>query len=264
MLSAGGGRAEFAEPSVVVVSAQVVRRRRRDGVERYSFGLLLRFPSLPLFLGHDFSVAVAPPLGSVIWRFGTIYKLFTFYAAVIRLGIHLRTFLRQEVFAKAVVMEERVLDGKDRVQAVSCQSVDAEVFMRFCFFVHYVWSIPMLLVVTAVLIYNELQLAGLASYIFMLLFIPLQYQLGRIYRRLSGKSLKYTDRRVRLVKEMIHSIKLVKVDALEEYFQENIREARSDELVKKRRVALYDAFNTVRLYVRPPFLFMVLNLFGRA
>ena len=166
---------------------------------------------------------------------------------VIRLGIHLRTFLRQEVFAKAVVMEEKALaeEEKERVQAVSCQSVDAEAMMRVCFFMHYIWSIPMLLVVIAVLLYNELQLAGLAGYLFMVLFIPLQIQLVKIYRKLSGKSLKFTDRRVKLVKEMIHSVKLVKIDVLEEYFQEKVTSARSQELVKKQTVAVYDAFNRV-------------------
>ncbi|KAH8352895.1 hypothetical protein KR084_007132 [Drosophila pseudotakahashii] len=95
---------------------------------------------------------------------------------------------------------------------------------------HYLWVGPLQTLFITFLMYREIGIAALFGVAFMVVFIPMQLYLGRITAVLRLKAAKRTDKRMRLINEIISGIQVIKMYAWELPFQQVVAYARKKEI----------------------------------
>ena len=181
-----------------------------------------------------------------------------------RLCIRLRAIIIAEVFAKALRRQDTVGKAKKAAtdnegQAVvdndtqasegkisNLVSVDAFQISEICAYIFYLWSCPFAVIINSVLLYNTLGVASFAGIAVLLLLIPVQALIGRLYTIIQRKFMAATDARLEAVTELISHVKLIKFNAWESKFLDRMAGVRANELaVLSRRFATTVLFNLV-------------------
>lgn len=165
-----------------------------------------------------------------------------------RLCIRLRAVIVAEVFAKALRRQDVAgnvkksktdKDGKqspDDQQAASegkianLVAVDAFQISEICAYTFYLWSCPFAVCVNSILLYNTLGVASLAGIAVLVLLIPVQASLGRLFTVIQKRFMAATDVRLEAVTEIIAHVKLIKFNAWESKFLDRMAITRNKEL----------------------------------
>ncbi|XP_076279079.1 sulfonylurea receptor [Lasioglossum baleicum] len=161
-------------------------------------------------------------------------------------GIRLKTSLQALVYDKALRLCSWSIDEdceKDREQQRNQQtaadmgtltnlvSEDAYNVMSFFWIGHYTWAIPLKIAVIVFLLYTKLGISAVVGALCCIFLVtPMQLILGK---KMSGnfKSVaNRSDARLRLVNEVLQGMKLVKLRAWEEIFEQKIKRTRDEEL----------------------------------
>lgn len=181
-----------------------------------------------------------------------------------RLCIRLRATMIAEVFAKALRRQDLAgnvkktstdQDGKPVVdndtaasegKIANLVSVDAFQVSEICGYIFYLWSCPFAVVINSILLYNTLGLASFAGIAVLVLLMPVQALIGRMYTIIQRKFMAATDARLESVTELLQSVKLVKFNAWESKFLERMAITRKHELsILAQRFATTVLFNLV-------------------
>ncbi|WWC71269.1 uncharacterized protein I206_105222 [Kwoniella pini CBS 10737] len=165
-----------------------------------------------------------------------------------RLCIRLRAIIVSDVFAKA--LRRRDLSGNvkktkvdksgkvvDDPEAAASEgkianlvSVDAFSVSEICAYTYYLVSCPFAVILNSVLLYNTLGPASFAGTATLIVLMPLQGLIGRLYTIYQKRFMGATDARLESVTEVIAHIKLIKFNAWEDKFFERMGIARKKEL----------------------------------
>ena len=181
-----------------------------------------------------------------------------------RLCIRLRAIIIAEVFAKALRRQDLAgnvkktktdKDGKPIVdnetsasegKIANLVSVDAFQVSEICAYIFYLWSCPFAVVINSVLLYNTLGAASFAGIAVLVLLIPVQALIGRLYTIIQRRLMAATDARLESVTEVIAHVKLIKFNAWEGKFIDRMSVTRKHELaVLAQRFATTVLFNLV-------------------
>ncbi|XP_075939249.1 ATP-binding cassette sub-family C member 12-like [Anarhichas minor] len=114
-------------------------------------------------------------------------------------------------------------------------------------------STPVLFIVCIVYacyILGYTALTGVCTY---LIFIPVQFGLANLMNKFRWKTMLITDSRVRTMNEILNSIKLIKMYAWEDSFEEKITGLRKDEKKELRKVSYVQNANTSITSIIPSF-----------
>ncbi|XP_031704128.1 multidrug resistance-associated protein 9-like [Anarrhichthys ocellatus] len=114
-------------------------------------------------------------------------------------------------------------------------------------------STPVLFIVCIVYacyILGYTALTGVCTY---LIFIPVQFGLANLMNKFRWKTMLITDSRVRTMNEILNSIKLIKMYAWEDSFEEKITGLRKDEKKELRKVSYIRNANTSITSIIPSF-----------
>ncbi len=115
-------------------------------------------------------------------------------------------------------------------------SIDCEKLQLFIFYFHWSWHGPLLALIVMGILIGEIGYASsLIGMAFLLCAIPLQdiiaNQLGVIRR----KMIHFTDERLKLINELLQSIRIIKLYAWESPIEERIERIRKDETTLLRQ-----------------------------
>jgi ABC-type multidrug transport system fused ATPase/permease subunit len=125
-------------------------------------------------------------------------------------------------------------------------AVDAFQISEICAYIFYLWSCPFAIVVNSVLLYYTLGLAAFAGITVLVLLVPVQALIGRLYTIIQRRFMAATDARLETVTEIIAHVKLIKFNAWESKFLERMAATRNHELaVLAQRFATTVLFNLV-------------------
>ncbi|XP_017767068.1 PREDICTED: ATP-binding cassette sub-family C member Sur [Eufriesea mexicana] len=163
-------------------------------------------------------------------------------------GIRLKTALQALLYDKALrlcswsIDEEDSPPDKEKEQNKCQQSADIgtltnliseDVYnlMSFFWIGHYTWAIPLKITAIIFLLYTKLGISAIiGAFCCILIVTPLQLILGKKMSENSKLVAKSSDARLRLVNEIFQGMRLVKLRAWENIFEEKIRRTRDDEL----------------------------------
>ncbi|XP_012522703.2 ATP-binding cassette sub-family C member Sur [Monomorium pharaonis] len=172
-------------------------------------------------------------------------------------GIRLRTALQALIYDKALrlspwsISEEEKPSDKDKEQQCHQQAADVGTLtnlmaedaynvMNFFWIVHYIWAVPLKITAIIFLLYLKLGISAIIGVICCILIVtPLQLFLGKRMSENSKSIAEKSDARLRLLNEILQGIRLIKLRAWENLFEDRIRGAREQELKLLKKDSIY-------------------------
>lgn len=145
-------------------------------------------------------------------------------------GVLLRGGLITAIYDRSLRLTSRARTTLTNGKLVNHISTDVSRIDFCCGFFHMSWSAPIQMVICLVLLLVNLGPSALAGYAFFVLCTPIQ---TRVMRRLMGlrqKSMFWTDKRAKLLQELLGGMKIIKYFAWEIPYLKRIGDFRSKEI----------------------------------
>jgi ATP-binding cassette subfamily C (CFTR/MRP) protein 1 len=163
------------------------------------------------------------------------------YWILFRAGVQIRAGMMGAMYKKSLFLAGRAREHYNIGKAVSIMSSDIMRFDTAWIYFHFFWTSPLLFLIVLGLLATSLKMAVLVSLGIVLVFFPLQaifVYMTYIYR---VKANDASDRRLKLLQEVIAGIRVIKYHAWEPVFQKRIDELRREELGYIKRMKIYSA-----------------------
>ena len=148
-----------------------------------------------------------------------------------RLGVSIRSGVMMAVYEKALKLTSASRMQNTIGQTTNLMSIDAEKLFLSAQFLHFIWHGPIANIIVMTLIIQDVGvgpgLLGLAS---QLALLPLQNYLADTIGKIRRAMVNHTDERVKLMNEILQSIRVIKVYAWEIPMEKRVMEVRSKEL----------------------------------
>ena len=109
---------------------------------------------------------------------------------------------------------------------VNFLSNDVNRYDNCTLFIHYLWSAPLQLLIVVFLTWQQIGPSTLMGAALVLLFVPLQSWIGRVFSKLRLMTAEKTDKRIRIMSEIINGMKVIKMYAWETPFAKLVEDAR--------------------------------------
>ncbi|KAH9747879.1 ABC transporter C family member 2 [Citrus sinensis] len=155
-----------------------------------------------------------------------------YFQNVMRVGFRLRSTLVAAVFRKSLRITHEARKNFASGKITNLMTTDAEQLQQVCQALHTLWSAPFRIIISLVLLYNELGVASLLGALLLVFMFPVQEGLQR------------TDKRIGLMNEILAAMDAVKCYAWENSFQSKVQNVRNDELSWFRKAQFLAACNS--------------------
>ncbi|XP_026752373.2 uncharacterized protein LOC113512651 [Galleria mellonella] len=176
------------------------------------------------------------------------------------IGLKMRGAIVATILRKTLSVTSTELSTSFTIgEITNFMSTDTDRIINACPSFHAVWSIPLQLIITLFLLYQQVGISFLAGVAFSVILIPINKLIANKIGQLSTELMKYKDTRVSLMSDLLRGIRTVKVHVWEDYFISKVTEARKAELHYLRSRKLLDAICVV-LWATTPVLVAALTL----
>ncbi|KAM9019894.1 multidrug resistance-associated protein 1-like isoform 1-T1 [Ara ararauna] len=115
-------------------------------------------------------------------------------------------------------------------EIVNLMSADTQQLMEMAVNLNLLWSAPFQIIMAVVFLWKELGPSVLAGVALLLLVIPINALIAAKVKRLKKTQMKNSDQRVKLLSEMLHGIKILKLYAWEPAYQRKVISIREREM----------------------------------
>lgn len=153
------------------------------------------------------------------------------------LGMKVRTAIMAAVYKKALVVSNDTRKESTVGETVNLMSADAQRFNDVTNFIHLIWSCPLQITLSLVFLWLELGPSVLAGLAVMVLMVPINGLLATKARKIQVENMKFKDKRLKIMNEILNGIKILKLSAWEPSFQAQVEDIREQELVVMRKFA---------------------------
>jgi len=213
------------------------------------FMLLSSVYFLPLLLGYIsskeqgdldylYGLELVMAQGVAIFLQAVFHHQYFFHSH--RQGLQMRGAYLTTVYRKILTMKNTRLPVGE---IVNMTSNDSSRIIEFSMQSHHVWATVVEVFVLSFFLFWRLGVSCLPGIVVIFLFFGFQGLAGRIIAQLRKSTLLAVDARVRLMSEVLTSIKLVKLYAWEDAFVKAVAASRAEELRQLRRVAVWKVVN---------------------
>ncbi|XP_011615233.2 multidrug resistance-associated protein 1 [Takifugu rubripes] len=168
-------------------------------------------------------------------------------------GMRLRTAIIGAVYRKALVISSTARRTSTVGEIVNLMSVDAQRFMDLITYINMIWSAPLQVVLALYFLWQTLGPSVLAGVGVMVLMVPVNAVIAMKTKTYQVAQMKSKDSRIKLMNEMLNSIKVLKLYAWELAFKDKVSEIREHELCVLKKAAYLGAMSTFT-WVCAPFL----------
>ena len=114
-------------------------------------------------------------------------------------------------------------------------SIDANRFMEFVVVLNDLWSTPIQITIAIYLLWSQLGVASIAGIVVMILLIPVNAFVSGKMRYIHLQVMKFKDKRIKLMNEILNGIKVLKLYAWEKSFNNQIDQLRNNEVNKLKK-----------------------------
>ncbi|KAM8738721.1 ATP-binding cassette sub-family C member 2 isoform 1-T2 [Acanthopagrus schlegelii] len=160
------------------------------------------------------------------------------------LGMKVRTALMAAVYKKALVVSNEARKESTVGETVNLMSADAQRFNDVTNFIHLLWSCPLQIIVSIVFLWFELGPSVLAGLAVMVLMVPINGLLATKARKIQIENMKFKDKRLKIMNEILNGIKILKLYGWEPSFQAQVEGIRGKELKVMRKFAYLSSVST--------------------
>jgi len=207
--------------------------------------------SQPLFIGGILSYF--NPDGSnkanleyaFICAFGFMFSMLTsiilYHSAQIEIlhsAMKVRVACCSIIYRKSLRLSQRAIGDTTNGQVINLLSNDVSRFDKSATFLHYIWISPLQTIMVTHFLWQEIGVSSLLTIVVLCLMVSIQTWLGKTLKQYRMKTAKMTDKRIRLINEIISGIKVIKMFTWELPFGKLINFIRKME-IRHIRISLY-------------------------
>ncbi|XP_068578796.1 ATP-binding cassette sub-family C member 2 [Cebidichthys violaceus] len=160
------------------------------------------------------------------------------------LGMKVRTAITAAVYKKALVVSNDTRKESTVGETVNLMSADAQRFNDVTNFIHLLWSCPLQIALSIVFLWFELGPSVFAGLAVMVLMGPINGILATKARKIQIENMKFKDKRLKIMNEILNGIKILKLYAWEPSFQAQVEGIRGEELKVMRKFAYLTSVST--------------------
>lgn len=210
---------------------------------------------------HGGSASSNPPVGKGIGLAVGLLLLQTlsflcqshFFQRSAAVGVLLRGGLINAIYSQSLHLSTRARSTLTNGKLVNHISTDVS-RIDFCAqYFHMFWTAPIQMILCLILLLINLGPSALAGYGFFILITPLQTKVMKLLFGLRRKSMVWTDKRAKLLQELLGGIKIIKFFAWEAPFLKRIAEYRQREVNYIRSLLVLRSANNAVAFTLPVF-----------
>ncbi|KAK8736319.1 hypothetical protein OTU49_004939, partial [Cherax quadricarinatus] len=187
--------------------------------------------------GWLFSAGVV--MASVLY----IFAHHPFFWGIQHSGMQIRVASCAMIYRKALRLSKAALGKTTIGQMVNLLSNDVNRFDTSVIFMHYLWIGPLQTLIVLGILWTELGPSCLAGIMLLILFVPLQSWMGKVFSKLRLATAHRTDERVRIMSEVVNAMRVIKLYTWEKPFTALIEKARKSEIDVIMKTNYYRAVN---------------------
>ncbi|XP_037803863.1 canalicular multispecific organic anion transporter 2-like [Penaeus monodon] len=160
------------------------------------------------------------------------------------LSTRIRSVIMTAVYRKALSLSGTARRDSSVGEIVNLMAVDAQIIGRIFSVICYLVTLPVTIIVSIIFLWQELGASVLAGVAVLVLLVPLTSFLANRVKDLQQTNMKFGDRRVKMMNEIISGIKVLKLYAWEGAFSSMVDKIRKKEINLLQKVAFYRALNS--------------------
>ncbi|XP_075235400.1 ATP-binding cassette sub-family C member 4-like [Lycorma delicatula] len=168
--------------------------------------------------------------GVIFCSFVDVIVQHPYLMALLHLGMKIHVGCVSLVYRKVLRLSKTALGETTIGEIVNLLSNDVNRFDYCLLFFNYLWVGPLQTVVITILLYREVGLSSIVGVLTLLSAIPMQIWLGKKNSAFRLKTALKTDKRLRLMNEIITGIQVIKMYAWEKPFAKLVSSARRKEM----------------------------------
>ncbi|XP_058040750.1 ATP-binding cassette sub-family C member 4 [Ahaetulla prasina] len=153
-----------------------------------------------------------------------------YFYHVQRAGMKLRVAMCHMIYHKALRLNNAAMSKTTTGQIVNLLSNDVNKFDQVTIFLHFLWAGPLQAIAVTVLLWLEIGPSCLAGMAVLIILLPLQTCIGRLFSALRSRTAAFTDARIRTMNEVITGMRIIKMYAWEKSFAELVNNMRRKEI----------------------------------
>ncbi|KAM7536330.1 hypothetical protein Aperf_G00000087201 [Anoplocephala perfoliata] len=169
------------------------------------FRYLLQFMSPdskePMWHGYSYAVAM------FIIAFLQSILLHQYFRAQNVIGMDMRTSIISAVYRKSLRLSAASRGESTSGEITNLMSIDSQRFLILMLNIHVLWSGPFQVITAIYLLWQQLGPSVLAGILVLFVMIPINTLVARISKALQEKQLKTTDKRIKLISEILNGIR---------------------------------------------------------
>ncbi|KAJ8309984.1 hypothetical protein KUTeg_011849 [Tegillarca granosa] len=225
-----GGRASLLKAFMRMFGVQYMLLGIIEGtkvVQPLFLGQLIRFftPNSTVSLRDAYLFAMGVSVCAVVLA----VTHHPYFFSVQRIGMKLRVAACSLLYRKALRLSNTALGQTTTGQIVNLMSNDAAIF------IHYLWVGPLQAIPVLIILWIELGPSTLAGFGVLLLLVPVQSWMGKLFSKLRHKTAVHTDERVKVMNEIISGMRVIKMYCWEKPFGDLVGKIRSMESARVKR-----------------------------
>ncbi|KAF9163643.1 hypothetical protein DFQ26_002301 [Actinomortierella ambigua] len=153
-------------------------------------------------------------------------------------GVGLRTALITAIYRKGLVLSNKAKQDFSTGKITNIMSTDTTRLDLIAGYFHILWTAPIMVLTTLILLLINLGPSALAGVGLLLIFGPLQARVVMFLSIIRRKSTLITDARVKLTQEVLQGIRVIKFYGWEDAFLKKLDDLRTQELKFVRQLLI--------------------------
>ncbi|CAF4181538.1 unnamed protein product, partial [Adineta steineri] len=154
----------------------------------------------------------------------------SFFQCQYLVGLRFRSAITGLVYRKSLKLSNSSKQETTTGELVNLMAIDASRFGEITTLIHFLWSGPLLIIITLVLLYRQMQWSIIPGVVLLFIMIPINLILQRMQKKLTYKQMIVKDQRIETMNEILNGIKVIKLYAWETVFIHSITRIRDEEL----------------------------------
>ncbi|KAL5251848.1 hypothetical protein ACHWQZ_G014863 [Mnemiopsis leidyi] len=196
--------------------------------------------------------------GLTLAQFGQVIYRNPMFHHVMRFGTSIRVSVTGLIYRKACRITQKEIGERSVGLIVNLITNDAQRLDEYIVPAYVLFNLWAVLLITFLMMYFELGLyAALAAFFSTLMFVPLQFFIGKFILYLRCRIAPLSDSRVKTIHEMILFMKIIKMYGWELMFKNLVEKIREKEVRSIGMFVLMRALNNSLLFVSPIVTLMI-------
>ncbi|KAJ7014300.1 ABC transporter C family member 3-like [Populus alba x Populus x berolinensis] len=146
-----------------------------------------------------------------------------------QIGIRLRAVATTMIYNKALTLSSQSKQGQTSGEIINIMTVDAERISDFSWYMHDPWLLILQVGLALLILYKNLGLATVSTFVATIVVMLLNYPLGRLQEHFQEKLMESKDKRMKATSEILRNMRILKLQGWEMKFLSKILDLRQVE-----------------------------------